>query len=225
MVDVTSLGSDLPTANAPVSTLPASFAALRRRMAAHGPILAVLSLSGVLNGWALANVGWGNAYYSAAVRSMMQSWHNFVFASFEPGGLVSVDKPPLSLWVQTISAKVFGFNQMSLLVPQAIAGVLSVWFVFRAVTLVSSCTAGIVAAFFLAVTPIHVMVSHSNNLDAVLVCVMSGAAYAAIRAVTSGRFRWLAFASVVAGLASSCGRSRPLPTGSRRNFPTRRRPD
>ncbi len=170
-------------------------------MAPHGPILAVLSLSGLLNGWALANVGWGNAYYSAAVRSMMQSWHNFVFASFEPGGFVSVDKPPFSLWVQTISAKLFGFNQMSLLVPQAIAGVLSVWFVYRAVTLVSSRNAGLVAALFLAVTPIHVMVSHSNNLDAVLVCVMSGAAYAAVRAVVSGRLRWLAIASVVAGLA------------------------
>ena len=201
MVDVTSLGSDLPAASTPASTVPASFAALRRRIAPHLPILAMLSLSGLLNGWALANVGWGNAYYSAAVRSMMQSWHNFVFASFEPGGFVSVDKPPLSLWVQTISAKVFGFNQMSLLVPQAVAGVLSVWFVYRGVTLVSSRTAGLVAALFLAVTPIHVVVSHSNNLDAVLVCVMSGAAYLAVRAVTSGRLRWLAVASVVAGLA------------------------
>ena len=108
------------------STVPGTITAFRRRIAPHGPILAVLSLSGLLNGWALANVGWGNAYYSAAVRSMMHSWHNFVFASFEPGGFVSVDKPPLSLWVQTISAKVFGFNQMSLLVPQAVAGVLSV---------------------------------------------------------------------------------------------------
>ncbi len=201
MVDVTSLGSDLHVGAAPTSIVPASIAVLRRRLAPHGPILAVLSLSGLLNGWALANVGWGNAYYSAAVRSMMQSWHNFVFASFEPGGFVSVDKPPLSLWVQTISAKVFGFNQMALLVPQAIAGVLSVWFVYRAVTLVSSRTAGVVAALFLAVTPVHVMVSHSNNLDAILVCVMSGAAYAAVRAVTSGRLRWLALASGVAGLA------------------------
>ena len=201
VVDVTSLGSDRPAGRATASTVPGTITAFRRRIAPHGPILAVLSLSGLLNGWALANVGWGNAYYSAAVRSMMHSWHNFVFASFEPGGFVSVDKPPLSLWVQTISAKVFGFNQMSLLVPQAVAGVLSVWFVYRAVTLVSSPTAGLVAALFLAVTPIHVMVSHSNNLDAVLVCVMSGAAYAAVCAVTSGRLRWLATASVVAGLA------------------------
>lgn len=201
MVDVTALGSDLPGGDARASGVSTAIAAFRRRMAPHGPIAAVLSLSALLNGWALANVGWGNAYYSAAVRSMMQSWHNFAFASFEPGGFVSVDKPPLSLWVQTISAKVFGFNQLALFVPQAVAGVLSVWFVYGAVTLVSSRTAGLVAALFLAVTPVHVMVSHSNNLDAVLVCVMSGSAYAAVRAVTSGRLRQLAIASVVAGLA------------------------
>jgi 4-amino-4-deoxy-L-arabinose transferase-like glycosyltransferase len=171
------------------------------RFAPHGPIIGILSLSAVMNSWALGSVGWGNAYYSAAVRSMMQSWHNFVFASFEPGGFVSVDKPPLSLWVQTISARIFGFRPMSLLVPQALAGVLAVWFVYRAVILVSSRSAALVAALVLAVTPINVMVSHSNNLDAVLVCVMSGAAWAGVRAVVTGRLRSLAGASVLAGLA------------------------
>ena len=203
MVDLSSLGSGSavdsigPTTGSAVHRTDR----IRRLIAPHGPILSVLGLSALLNGWALANVGWGNAYYSAAVRSMMQSWHNFVFASFEPGGFVSVDKPPLSLWVQTISAKVFGFSQMSLLIPQAVAGVLSVWFVYRSVTLVASPSAGLLAAFFLAVTPIHVMVSHSNNLDAVLVCVMSGAAYAATCAVMSGRVRMLALASAIGGLA------------------------
>jgi 4-amino-4-deoxy-L-arabinose transferase-like glycosyltransferase len=171
------------------------------RLAPHGPILGILSLSAILNCWALGSEEWGNAYYSAAVRSMMQSWHNFVFASFEPGGFVSVDKPPLSLWVQTISAKVFGFHPMSLLVPQALAGVLSVWFVYRAVLLVSSRSAALIAALVLAITPINVVVSHSNNLDAVLVCVMSAAAWAGVRAGVTGRFRSLAGASVLAGLA------------------------
>ena len=161
----------------------------------------ILALSALLNSWALGNVGWGNAYYSAAVRSMSQSWHNFVFASFEPGGFVSVDKPPLSLWVQTISVKLFGFRPLALLIPQAIAGVLSVWFVYTAVRRVSSKPAAVVAGLFLAVTPIHVMVSHSNNLDAVLVCVMAAAAYLAVVSAQTGRLRTLAFASVIGGLA------------------------
>ena len=36
-----------------------------------------------------------NLYYAAAVRSMLDAWHNFVFASFDPGGSLTIDKPPL----------------------------------------------------------------------------------------------------------------------------------
>ena len=55
---------------------------------------------------------------------MLRSWHNFLFVSFDPGGLVTVDKPPLALWVQAASAKLFGFSPLSLLLPEAIVGVL-----------------------------------------------------------------------------------------------------
>ena len=48
------------------------------------------------------------------------------FVSFDPGGLVTVDKPPLALWVQAASAKLFGFSPLSLLLPEAIVGVLAV---------------------------------------------------------------------------------------------------
>ena len=57
---------------------------------------------------------------------MLRSWHNFLFVSFDPGGLVTVDKPPLALWVQAASAKLFGFSPLSLLLPEAIIGVLAV---------------------------------------------------------------------------------------------------
>ncbi len=38
-------------------------------------------------------------------------------------GLMTVDKPPLALWVQALSARIFGFHPLSLLVPQALMGV------------------------------------------------------------------------------------------------------
>jgi 4-amino-4-deoxy-L-arabinose transferase-like glycosyltransferase len=56
---------------------------------------------------------------------MLTSWSNFFFVSFD-AGFVSLDKPPLGLWVQAASAWLFGFNGLALLLPQAIAGVLSV---------------------------------------------------------------------------------------------------
>ena len=49
-------------------------------------------------------------FYDAAVRSMGLSWHNFFFGAFEPGGSVSIDKPPVDLWLQVASVKLFGFS-------------------------------------------------------------------------------------------------------------------
>ena len=74
----------------------------------------------------LSQNGYGNIFYSAGVKSMLRSWHNFFFVSFDPGGLITVDKPPLALWLQAASAKLFGFSPLSLLLPEAIAGVLAV---------------------------------------------------------------------------------------------------
>ncbi len=69
---------------------------------------------------------WANTYYSAAVRSMSSSWHNFLYDSFDPSGVMTVDKPPLSLWVQSLSVRVFGYHPLSVLVPQALMGIATV---------------------------------------------------------------------------------------------------
>src|SRR6202044_2723060 len=86
----------------------------------------ILALSAVLNTHRLAQNHYANVFYSAGVKSMLGSFHNFIFASFDPGGLVTVDKPPLALWVQVLSAKLFGFSPLSLLLPNAIIGVIGV---------------------------------------------------------------------------------------------------
>src|SRR3954469_4375472 len=89
-------------------------------------LLALLLLSGALYLWALSRNGWANEYYSAAVRSMSTSWHAFLYGSFDSSGVMTVDKPPLALWVQALSVRVFGFHSLSVLVPQALMGVASV---------------------------------------------------------------------------------------------------
>ncbi|MCA1731202.1 MAG: glycosyltransferase family 39 protein [Actinobacteria bacterium] len=92
----------------------------------HGLVLAaILILSAFLNLFRLTSAGYGNVYYAAAVKDMLTSWHNFFFVSFD-AGFVSVDKPPLGLWIQAASAKLFGFHSLSLLLPQALAGILCV---------------------------------------------------------------------------------------------------
>ena len=96
----------------------------------RGPRLAGLAVlivaAAVMNTVRLAQNGYANIFYSAGVRSMADSWHNFLFVSFDPGGLVSVDKPPLALWVQALSARIFGFHPLSLLLPEALMGVAAV---------------------------------------------------------------------------------------------------
>src|SRR4051794_22633217 len=103
----------------PARVLPA----VGQRLRGRPELLALVGIAGVLNLWGLSINGWANTYYSAAVRSMSTSWHNFLFASLDPSGLMTVDKPPLSLWVQALSARIFGFSSLSMLIPQALMGV------------------------------------------------------------------------------------------------------
>ena len=84
----------------------------------------------MLNLWALDQNGYANDYYAAAVRAMSSSWHAFLYGSFDAAGVMTVDKPPLALWVQALSVRVFGFNSWALLVPQALMGVASVALVY-----------------------------------------------------------------------------------------------
>ena len=66
------------------------------RPATRPELLACSASPGILNLWGLSINGWANTYYSAAVRSMTTSWHDFLFASLDKSGLMTVDKPPLA---------------------------------------------------------------------------------------------------------------------------------
>jgi 4-amino-4-deoxy-L-arabinose transferase-like glycosyltransferase len=169
--------------------------------APHPELAAVMSLAAVLNLWALARNGWANDYYAAAVRSMSSSWHDFLFASLDKGGVMSVDKPPLALWVQALSVRVFGYDSLSILVPQALMGVASVALVYDLVRRRFGRVGGFVAGLALALTPIAVAVSRHNNPDALLVLCCVAALWCTVRGLESnGRLRWLVAAGVCVGL-------------------------
>src|SRR5271167_1240608 len=169
---------------------------LARLAPAHLALAGVLALSTVLNVNKLSQNGYANIFYSAGVRSMLRSWHNFLFVSFDPGGLVTVDKPPLALWVQAASAKVFGFSPLSLLLPEAIAGVLAVALLYFLMERRLGTAAAFAGALALAVCPTFVAVSRDNGVDPVLILLMILACGAAIRAAESGRLRTLVWCGV-----------------------------
>jgi 4-amino-4-deoxy-L-arabinose transferase-like glycosyltransferase len=104
---------------------------LRWRPSLKVGLLALLSAAAALRLWRLDLDGFGNEYYTAGVRSMSLSWHNFLYNSFDPAGFVSVDKPPVALWIQVASVKLFGFHALNVLIPQALEGVAAVALVYH----------------------------------------------------------------------------------------------
>src|SRR2546429_219089 len=120
-------------------------------------LAAVLLLSIFMNFFQLGQNGYGNLYYAAAVKSMGDNWQNFFFASFDPGGFVTIDKPPLGFWLQTLSTKIFGFTPFSIFLPQALCGVLAVLLLYCLVRRHFGVVAGLLAALALAVSPITVV--------------------------------------------------------------------
>jgi 4-amino-4-deoxy-L-arabinose transferase-like glycosyltransferase len=163
-------------------------------------LVGLLVIAAALDGWALDRNGWANEYYSAAVRSMASSWHAFLYGSFDPSGVMTVDKPPLALWVQALSVRVFGFHGLSVLVPQALMGVATVALVYDLVRRRWGRVAGFVGGLVLALTPIAVAVSRHNNPDALLVLCSAAAVWCVVRALEDGRTRWLVVAGACVGL-------------------------
>ncbi len=142
----------------------------------------------------------GNTYYAATVQSMLTSWKNFFFAAFEPGGSITVDKPPLGFWVQAVSAYFLGVNGFSLALPQALAGVLSIPLLYTLVKRYFGVLAGLVAALVLAVTPVSVATERNNTIDGLLVFVLLLATWAFIKATESGKLRYLLLGAILVGL-------------------------
>ncbi|QKV78877.1 glycosyltransferase family 39 protein [Amycolatopsis sp. Hca4] len=146
--------------------------------------------SAVLYAWKIGDGQVGNTYYAAAVRSMTESFTNFLFGSFDPYGVVTVDKPPFALWPQALSVLVFGYHGWALLLPQVLEGVAAVFLLHRTVRLWAGENVALLAAVILALTPVTVIINRDNNPDTLLVLFLVAAAYALTRALRDGR-KWL----------------------------------
>ncbi|MBZ0280828.1 MAG: glycosyltransferase family 39 protein [Anaerolineae bacterium] len=172
---------------------------MRQKML-HRSLLLIVLLGACLRFYQLGAGGEGNLYYAAAVKSMLISPQNFFFVAAEPGGSVTVDKPPLGLWVQALSALALGVNGFALALPQALAGTLSIPLLYHLVKRWFGVAAGLLAALALAVTPITVAVERNNTMDGLLVFVLLLAAWSFIKASESVRLRYLWLGALLVGL-------------------------
>lgn len=163
-------------------------------------LVALLAGTAVLYGWGLDRSGWANAFYSAAAQAGSVSWKAFLFGSSDAANSITVDKPPLSLWLPSLAVRVFGLNSWSILVPQALMGVASVALLWDAVRRHFGEMAGLTAGLVLALTPVAVAIFRYNNPDALLVLLMLAAVWAMLRAIEDGRLRWLLLCGGCVGL-------------------------
>ena len=161
---------------------------------------AIVLLSLGLHLYNIQSIGDSNTYYTAAVKSMLQSWHNFFFVSAEPGGSVSVDKPPLGLWIETAFAAVLGVSGFSVVLPNILAGVLSVLLLYHLVKRHFGVGAGLIAALVLTVTPVSLAADRNNTIDSMLILSMLLAAWAFIKATESNSLRYLFLGAFLVGL-------------------------
>jgi len=169
---------------------------------------ALLVLTAVVYLWDLSSSGYANSFYAAAVQAGTKSWEAFFFGSLDSSNFITVDKPPASLWVMVLSARLFGFSSTSLLLPQALMAVGSVALVWgtvrRTLARLGTTTANVgalLAGFVVAATPAAALMFRFDNPDALLVLLMTAGAYCTVRALPRGSWRWIALAGVALGFA------------------------
>jgi 4-amino-4-deoxy-L-arabinose transferase-like glycosyltransferase len=162
-------------------------------------LLVVAALAGLSYAWDTGSTI--EIYYAAAVRSMSQSWHNFVYAAFDPAGTVTVDKLPGAFWVQALSVRLFGFHEWAILAPQAVEGVLTVLVLYHCVVRLAGAAAALGAVVVLAASPATVTLNRGNIPDSLMILLLVLAADATVTAVHTGRWRSAVAAGVWVGLA------------------------
>jgi 4-amino-4-deoxy-L-arabinose transferase-like glycosyltransferase len=163
-------------------------------------LVLIMLLSFGLNFYNISSGGMGNTYYTAAVQSMMQNFHNFFYASFDPGGFITIDKPPVTFWIQTLSAMIFGLKGWSVILPQALAGVAAVGILYVLVKPSFGRIAALISSLVLAVTPVAVAVARTNNIDSLLVFTLLIGTWALFTSIKKGRVGWLLLATAIVGI-------------------------
>ncbi len=163
-------------------------------------VIAIMVFSFALHMYNIAAIENANQYYTAAVEAMLKSWSNFFFVAAEPGGSVTVDKPPLGLWIEAIFAYFLGVSGFSVSLPNILAGVFGIGLLYHMVKKYMGELAGIVAAFVMAITPVFIATNRNNTMDGMLVFALLLAAWAFIKATESGKLRWLLLGAFIVGL-------------------------
>jgi 4-amino-4-deoxy-L-arabinose transferase-like glycosyltransferase len=192
----------------PDSTVrPASSASRDSEQAHRDPswarpaLIALLAITALAYIWDLSASGYANSFYAAAVQAGTKSWKAMFFGSLDSSNFITVDKPPASLWVMSLSGRIFGFSSWSMLVPQALEGVAAVALLYATVKRSFGAVAGLLAGALFAATPVAALMFRFNNPDALLVLLLVASGYCLTRALERAGTRWILAAGALVGAA------------------------
>ena len=167
----------------------------------------LLATTALLYLWDLSASGYANSFYAAAAQAGSESWSAFFFGASDAAGSITVDKTPLALWPMALSIRVFGLSSWSVLVPQALMGVVTVALLHRVVRRsTGSHAAAMLAGAVLSLTPVAALMFRFDNPDAALTVLLTGSAAATLRGVheshlpTGRPARWLVLGGALVGL-------------------------
>ena len=163
--------------------------------------VALAALAAVVYLFNLTISGYANTYYSAAALAASKSWSAWFFGSFDAANFITVDKPPLATMLMGLSVRLFGLSSWSILLPEALAGVATVALLFVVVRHSFGPIAALIASLVMILTPVAVLIFRYNNPDAILTLLLVAAAWSALRAIESGRLRWIVVTAILVGFA------------------------
>ena len=187
----------------PPVTAPPRPSQLSRARYEYPVLAAIVALTAVLCTWGIDRSVF-HVFYASAVRSMTDNPVAFLYGSFDPMNSITLDKLPGFLWPQAVSALVFGFHPWALVLPQGIEAVGCVLLLHVLVRRWAGVPAGLLAAAFMALTPVTVGVGRSIVEDAPFLLLLLLAAEATQRAVGRAKLRTLLLAGVWVGAAFQC---------------------
>ncbi|WP_350223891.1 glycosyltransferase family 39 protein [Pseudarthrobacter sp. efr-133-R2A-89] len=128
-----------------------------------------------------------------------QDWTAFFYGSSDPLNSITVDKPPMSIWVMALSVRLFGLSSWSILLPQSLMGVLTVFLLYRLVSKRFSPQTGLMAGILMALTPVSTVMFRYNNPDALLILIMVSVCFFSLRAIDEQRVLDLIIAGMLVG--------------------------
>lgn len=160
-------------------------------------LLAAAAMLNIIN---LSVNGYANTFYAAAIQAGADNWTAFIFGASDMAGSVTVDKTPLSLWPAMLLVKLLGLSSWTVLLPQAVIGVITVALLYATVRRVFGVVAASIAGWVLAVTPVAVLMFRYNNPDVMLLLMVVAAVWATVRGLETSSWRWPISIGVFLGL-------------------------